>query len=266
MTKRKELFGLKSHIWKIMIPQHLLLLIGLILLFLGYGSFWSLLLIPLGYLILGYCGASLFIHRYWCHRSFETHPLIAYIGAYFGLLCGSGTPITVEAIHMRMHHSHSDTENDPHSPIYGVFWSWIGWHNMTIKWPKLNRNLVSNPVLRFMHRNYFKIWWTTVIIALIINWQFAIFFIIGAGVYNFHLEGLVNSFCHMHDEKYGYRNGNTSDNSTNLNSKLLMFLSFGNSLHHNHHLQPRNYTYALKPGEFDLAKYIVPLIQTKKEI
>lgn len=255
--------NIKPHIWKIMIPQHLILLFGIITILLGHTSPLYLLLIILGYLVIGYCGASLFIHRYWCHRSFETYPFIAYLGAYFGLLCGSGTPITVEAIHMRMHHANSDKEKDPHTPKKGVFWSWFGWHNMTIEWPRLNKKLVHDPILKFMHRNYFKIWWFSIIVTFLIDWRFATFFIIGGGVYNFHLEGLVNSYCHMHNSRYGYRNGETKDNSTNLKSKILMLLSFGNTLHHNHHLQPNNYTYSLKKGEFDLAKFIVPLINKK---
>ena len=68
---------------------------------------------------------------------------------------------------------------------------------------------------------------------------------IGGGVYHFHLEGLVNTFAHS-GTNYGYTNGDTGDNSVNINSKLLMFLSLGNSLHHNHHLQPWNYTFAIK--------------------
>jgi stearoyl-CoA desaturase (delta-9 desaturase) len=253
---------LKPHIWKIIIPQHLFLLLGIASVFLGYTSAWALLLIPLGYLVFGYLGFTIFMHRYWSHRSFETYPWIAYLGAYLGLLCGNGTPIAVEAIHMRLHHAHSDQELDPHTPAKGRLWSWLVWHNMTHVWPKLNPKLLKDPILKFMHRNYFKIWWGTFILLTLINWHLSVFFMIGGGVYHFHLEGLVNTFAHS-GTNYGYTNGDTGDNSVNINSKLLMFLSLGNSLHHNHHLQPWNYTFAIKPGEFDLAKYIVPLIMRR---
>ena len=84
---------------------------------------------------------------------------------------------------------------------------------------------------------------------------------IGGAVYHFHIEGFVNSFAH--DLQYGDTTGTTNDNSVNLKSKMMMILSLGNTLHHNHHLAPWNYTYAINPGEFDLAKYIVPLISIK---
>jgi stearoyl-CoA desaturase (delta-9 desaturase) len=252
---------IKPHIWKITIPQHVILFAGLVAILLGYASAWSFLLIFLGYLVFGYLGFTIFMHRYWSHRSFKTHKWIAYLGAYLGLLCGNGTPIAVEAIHMRLHHANSDTPLDPHTPIKGKLWSWFLWHNMTIEWPKLNKTLLKDLVLKFMHRHYFKIWWLSFILLFVISWQLAVFFMVGGAVYHFHLEGLINSFAH--DKDYGYTNGDTGDNSVNMRSKILMFMSLGNSLHHNHHLQPWNYTFALKPGEFDLAKYIVPVIMIK---
>ena len=42
--------NLKPHIWKIIIPQHIILIAGIISIVLGYVSVWNLLLIPLGYL------------------------------------------------------------------------------------------------------------------------------------------------------------------------------------------------------------------------
>ena len=212
--------NLKPHIWKIMIPQHIILLGGIISIILGYVSIWNLLLIPLGYFIFGYLGFAIFMHRYWCHKSFNTHPFIAYLGGYLALMCGSGTPIEVEAIHMRLHHANSDTEVDPHTPLKGKLWSWFLWHNMDIVWPKLNKQLLRDPVLKFMHRNYFKIWWISVLVMSLISRQMVVFFIIGGGVYHFHSEGFINSFAH--DTRYGYTNGNTNDNSVNIKSKILM--------------------------------------------
>jgi len=252
---------LKPHIWKIIVPQHIILLVGIISILAGYTSVWNLLLIPLGYLVFGYLGFTIFMHRYWCHKSFKTYPALAYFGAYIALLCGNGTPIEVEAIHIRLHHANSDKELDPHTPLKGKLWSWLLWHNMDIVWPKLNRQLLRDPILKFMHRNYFKIWWLSLILLSIISCQAAVFFMVGGAVYHFHIEGFVNSFAH--DLDYGYTTGTTTDNSVNLKSKIMMILSLGNTLHHNHHLDSKNYTYARNPGEFDLAKYIVPLISIK---
>lgn len=244
------------------IPHHIILGTGIILALLGYVSLWNLLWIPFGYFVFGYLGFTIFMHRYWCHKSFDTYKWIEFIGTYLALMCGNGTPIVVEAIHVRLHHAHADNpEIDPHTPLRGKLWSWFLWHNMEHTFPRLNIRLMKVPYLKFMHNHYYKIWWISFAILFILNWQLAVFFLCGGVVYHFHAEGLINTFTHT--PGCGYRTGDTKDNSVNLNSKLLEILTLGNSLHHNHHLQPGNYTFALNKGEFDLAKYIVPLINTR---
>lgn len=250
---------LNPHVWKMAIPHHLILLSGILLVVFGYASAWNLLWIPFGYLVFGYLGFTLFMHRYWAHKSFKTYKWIEVLGTYLGVMAGNGTPIVVEAIHVRLHHAHADDpEIDPHTPLRGKLWSWFTWHNMEHTFPKLNLSMMRIPYLKFMHRHYYKIWWGSFIVLFILYWPLAVFFVCGGAVYHFHAEGLINTCAHT--LSCGYRNGNTKDNSVNLNSKLLEILTLGNSLHHNHHLQPWNYTFAIKPGEFDLAKYIVPLI------
>lgn len=67
-----------------------------------------------------------------------------------------------------------------------------------------------------------------------------------------------------HNNSNGYTNGNSGDKSINHNSKIMMYISLGNTLHHNHHLEPWNYSQKLKSDEFDLAHYIVPYIRSKE--
>ncbi len=253
---------LNPHIWKMILPHHAILVLGLLSIVLGYVSAWNLLWIPFGYFVFGYLGFTIFMHRYWCHNSFKTYKPIEFIGTYLALMCGNGTPIVVEAIHIRLHHANADNpEIDPHTPLRGRMWSWFTWHNMEHKFPKLNIRLMKIPYLKFMHNHYYKIWWISFAVLFLINWQMAVFFLCGGVVYHFHVEGLINTFGHSLG--YGYRNGDTKDNSVNINSRILEVLTLGNSLHHNHHLQPWSYTFAIKDGEFDLAKYIVPLISTR---
>lgn len=250
---------LNPHVWKMIIPHHLILLAGIFLALFGYVSLYNLLWIPIGYLVFGYIGFSIFLHRYWSHRAFKTYKWVEFIGTYLGIMAGNGTPIVVEAIHMRLHHAHSDDPAiDPHTPLRGKLWSWFSWHNMEHQFPKLSIPMMRIPYIKFMHRHYFKIWWVSFFILFLLQWELAVFFLCGGVVYHFHVEGLINT-C-GHDLNCGYRNGNTNDNSVNITPKIAEFITLGNSLHHNHHLQPRNYTCALKEGEFDLGKYIIPFI------
>jgi stearoyl-CoA desaturase (delta-9 desaturase) len=260
---------LSSHTLRIVVPQHLFLFFGIVTIFFGISSPLWLLMIPVGYLILAYIGGAIFVHRYWCHNSFETWVPLARFGAYLGNLCGMGSALAVYVIHMN-HHVYTDTEKDPHTPRFkGRLWCWLLWKNDSKLYfkkskifRKIPKRLVEDRYIRFMHRHYYMIWWATFLILALISWKFAIFFMAGAGVYYFHIEGFINSHCHD-NIKNGYRNGETKDLSINHNSKLMMYLSLGNTLHNNHHLNPNKYSYIVKPGEFDLAHYLVPLISKK---
>lgn len=259
---------LKSHTLRIVVPQHLMVLAGLVSIALGYSSPLWLLAIPVGYVILGYIGGAIFVHRYWCHNSFETYPVIARLGAYFGLLGGIGTVIAMYVVHVHHHHRFTDTEQDPHSPRWGGrFRAWLTWKDESDKYfngaaRKLPKRIVTDPYLRWMHKHYYTIWWTSIIAITLVSWQFAIFFVAAAGVYHYHMEGFVNAYCHDNYNN-GYRNGETNDLSINHNSKLMMYISWGSTLHNNHHMYPTRYSYALKPGEWDVASWIVPLLRKR---
>ena len=70
--------------------------------------------------------SSLYYHRTLSHRAAELHPLIHLLFLLGGTISLSGSPIDWVVIH-RYHHSNSDKESDPHSPLHGRFWSYIGW-------------------------------------------------------------------------------------------------------------------------------------------
>lgn len=267
-----KILNIQPIYWKIYLPQHLALVIGIILVIGGYCSPLWLLTPFIGYLIMGYFGGAIFVHRYWCHDSFKTNTTLARIGAYLGAMSGFGSPLAVCAIHMFMHHPYSDTEKDPHTPAFnGKLFSWLTWKNQPAeiynvafnRLLKSKKALLRDKFIRFLHRHYELIWWGTLLVLLLLDWRVALFVFAGGGVYSFHIEGFVNSFCHSKDSD-GYTIKDTGDHSINHNSKIMMYLSLGNTLHHNHHVFPANYSYKLKDEEFDLAHYIVPLIMTNE--
>lgn len=259
--------------WKLYIPQHILFVGGIVAIALGFASPWWLLAPFLGYLIMGYIGGAIFIHRYWCHESFETNKWLARLGAYLGAVGGMGSPLAMCAVHMFMHHPHSDTPRDPHTPVgNGVLHSWITWKNIPeerfktafMQLLKSRKRVLRDKWVVFIHRHFYLIWWLTLAILLLVDWRIALFWFGGGGVYSFHIEGFVNSYCHGASTN-GYRLGDTRDHSINHGSKIMMYLSLGNTLHHNHHLHPAAYSYKMQTGEFDLAHYLVPLIAIDKK-
>lgn len=97
-------------------------------------------------------GISVGYHRYFTHRTFTTTPILENIMLFFGLICGGRSALTWAAVH-RMHHAKSDTEEDPHSPIYVGVWRVLTsrWHVEYIP-KKYIVDLIKNPRIVFFHR------------------------------------------------------------------------------------------------------------------
>src|SRR4051794_4611713 len=66
-------------------------------------------------------------HRYFSHRTFKTSRVFQFVLAWLGCSALQKGPLWWSA-HHRQHHKHSDTEEDPHSPVTTTFWwSHVGW-------------------------------------------------------------------------------------------------------------------------------------------
>jgi stearoyl-CoA desaturase (delta-9 desaturase) len=79
-----------------------------------------------------------------------------------------------------------------------------------------------------------------------------------AGAWSIHQEALINSVCHL--RKLGYRANDTPDDSTNI--RWLSWLTWGQSLHNNHHADPRCKTFAHNAGDVDPGSALIAIIET----
>ena len=175
------------------------------------------------------------LHRYFAHRAFRTSRWMQMV---LGVLASSvfGDPIGFSGKH-RLHHRHSDTDQDVHSPRQGWWFCWIGSlidegyteSEITAQVP----DLLRYPELRWLHRYYF-------IPPLMVG---ALFY--AAGGYTMfataycmnllvavHCPSAVNYFCHRGRS----RRYETDDRSSN--SLLLGILLLGEGWHNNHHYYP----------------------------
>jgi stearoyl-CoA desaturase (delta-9 desaturase) len=256
---------LGENVKKVYIPAHIIVILGIIFFIASESSkLWLLLIYP-SWFLFGHIGFGIFMHKYYCHKSFETYPWLARTGAYLGMLAGTGSPVMLKALHIGQHHPNSDSEADPHTPKKGFWWSYFLWLNHKWDFKKLwiVRDIMKDPFIKFYHNHYYKIYWGTWAILFIINWKLAIFTISTATVIEFHLSGIVNSFGHL-EHKGSYQNyPNCGDNSQNIT--WLNWLTLGLGLHNNHHGEPWNYNYARKPGEFDFSAWFIPLISIDKK-
>lgn len=241
-------------------PQHFGFGYALYTLFSGESSFIWLGYTYIFWFVIGYVGFSIWYHRYFAHRAFKTSLFWENVWAYLGMLVGRGTPINLTSLHMSLHHPYADSEKDPHSPKFGIFRTWFLWFYIE-KTPFKSssvyiRHLVKNKFIRFLNEHYFKIYWITCFVLFLINWRLAFFCLFGAGVIQYHMEGAVSTFCHLNN--FGVQDFDTGDDSRNIRG-IFNILTFGTGLHNNHHAKPSQYHYELLPGDFDLARYIIPL-------
>lgn len=250
---------------KIYIPSHLIVIFGIVTIVQGITSpLWLLLIYP-SWFLFGHIGFGIFFHKYYCHKSFKTYRWIARLGAYFGLLAGTGSPVMLKALHIGQHHPNSDTDKDPHTPTKGFWWSYFLWlnHKWDFKKIWIVKDIMKDPVIKFYHRYYYKIYWLSFLVLTLIDWRLAVFSISFATVLEFHLSGIVNSLGHM-PHKGSYQNyPECGDNSQNIT--WLNWLTLGLGLHNNHHGEPWNYNYARKPGEIDFSAWFIPLISIKEK-
>lgn len=206
---------------------------------------------------IGKVGGEICLHRYLSHKSFEM-PVWKYrITLILSIFNCFGSPIEWVGVH-RKHHAFSDKEKDPHG--YQSSWKiWTTFWEPFIIETKYVRDLMKDKWIVFIHKNYFSIIGIVFITLILIDWRLLAFGICGPSVLSFHQAGLINVITH----KWGYRNFNTDDNSTN--NVFANILSFGSGLHNNHHAYPRDYRNSKKPGEWDLpAWFIEKFLMTAK--
>ena len=213
--------------------------------------------------------SSLYYHRTLSHKAAELHPLIHLLFLLGGTISLSGSPIDWVVIH-RYHHSNSDNENDPHSPIHGRLWSYIGWiilrdRSLVIELKKKYcSDLIKNKLIVFFDKRFMLIGPTLVynfLLYIIFGWGGVVYGFLLAGLmsYNFHWM-LIASFCH--NSKFGYRRYNTLDKSFNV--PWLSPFSFGESLHNNHHKYPFAFNLKSKPREFDFSFFVIKILEKLK--
>jgi len=197
------------------------------------------------------------LHRYFTHKSYETNKFWEKLMLYSFVPTTLGSPINWIGTH-RIHHANADKVGDPHSP--GI----IGFLKSQFHiWPKFNiglhyvKDLLKNKTIIFIHKNYFKLLLTYIIILYFIDIKLGLFLYSIPALFAFHGTGLVNSVCHS----FGYKNHNTQENSKN--NFLVSIFSPGEGWHNNHHYYTKNPNFSEKWWEIDLTYYFIKLIKKK---
>ena len=224
---------------------------------------------------------SAFFHRYSAHQTYTMSLFmekIFFLGAY--LFQGSSylSAYTYGLMH-RIHHAHTDTHLDPHSPKYdetaiSMMLRTARTYNMMFHHErymgnhipsKFKKNLPSWHSVDMLGHNWIsRVAWIVLYTALFVwfahtvdhvngfEWIiWTVLLIIMFGMGPFH--GLiVNWYGHV----YGYRNHHTGDLSRNIGTRFIAvfmnFIMMGEDLHNNHHHAMHAANFTCRWWEYDM--------------
>lgn len=210
---------------------------------------------------------TLFLHRSQSHKAVEFHPAVAHFMRFWLWLTTGMVTRQWVAIH-RKHHVYSDKPGDPHSPhVYG-FWTVLFkgaflYHTASKDAAMIEQYSKGTPDDWIEQNLYTPHSRMGIAIMLAINlglfgaWGFLIWGIQMIWI-PLWAAGVVNGIGHW----FGYRNGETTDQSRNLGN--LGIIIGGEELHNNHHLSPGSAKLSRAWYEFDIGWMYIRLLELLK--
>jgi stearoyl-CoA desaturase (delta-9 desaturase) len=196
-------------------------------------------------------------HRYFAHRSYRTSRAMQLFLAFVGTTATQKGPLWWAATH-RVHHRHSDTERDVHSPARrGFWWSHAGWwlsrENEHARGPI--SDFAGYPELRWLDR--YHVVGPLSLIALTSLFGFDVFLwgYVVSTCFLLHGTFTINSLAHV----FGSRRYATAD--TSRNNLWLALITMGEGWHNNHH----HYMNSARQGffwwEIDASFYVLKAME-----
>jgi len=211
---------------------------------------------------------SLYLHRYGSHRMFsmsrgweKVFAVITYV-----IQGPSALGVRPYAILHRLHHRHSDTEKDPHSPLYysnivammlNTFHTFVALQTGKFK---VDDPALEEGIPRWIAFDRFEsFWWPRLLMAA----GYVTFYIYFAPSARWYLllpvhfvvgpaQGAIVNWC---GHKYGYANHkNLGDHSRN--TLPIDLITFGELFQNNHHHSPERINFAQRWFEVDIV-YLV---------
>ena len=203
-----------------------------------YGQWWQWVIVLFVYFLNGCLGMTMTYHRLLSHKSWNPPKWVEYLFALFATIGLTGTAISWVSVH-RKHHAFTDTEKDPHSPIYKG-WFWSHYLSMFAKVEvKYAAHLLRDKFYVFQHKNYILINLMYAAILYAID-PFAI-------VYAWLVPAMILWNAGSSIVSMSHRN------ATIHNDTILALLVWGEGYHNNHHKNAGNYKF----GKWDLGGFII---------
>ncbi len=199
-------------------------------------------------------------HRLFAHPTYRANGFIRAFYLIFGAASVQNSALKWAADH-RVHHTKTDSDDDPYDIRRGLWWAHMGWIlRREVRPAALHRvkDLIADPLLRWQDRHYRLIallFGAAVPAAVGLAWRDPIGALLVAGflrlVIQWHATGAVNSIAH----KYGRQPYSTLTSARD--SSWLAFITFGESYHNFHHRFQSDYRNGVRWWHFDPTKWFV---------
>jgi len=195
---------------------------------------------------------SVYLHRALTHRSLVVHPVAdAVFRSVLWLTTGQRRREWV-AVH-RKHHTFTDRDGDPHSPrllgLWRILLFNVHYYMREARNPETLATFAPDIADDRLERTIFAWGWAGPIVGiglLCLIFGVALGLAIAlthAVLYVFVVAPLINGVGHW---RGGHPFGNTARNS-----RVLAWITGGESLHNNHHAHPRAPKFSMRRSEFD---------------
>lgn len=203
---------------------------------------------------------TVFLHRAGAHKALRLRrPASLFFRGVVWMTTGI-KPREWVAVH-RFHHATTDTEDDPHSPMYLGFWKVqlgnAALYRQALKDGSLVRRYARDLEPDRLDRAFFDRGFLglTVGIAILVLFLGLPYGLLAAGVHTVAylvINAAINAVGHMW--------GSRPYPNTATNNQWLAWLTAGEGLHNNHHAAPTSARLALNPGEVDPGWWLVKLL------
>jgi stearoyl-CoA desaturase (delta-9 desaturase) len=224
---------------------------------------WSVPLVALALTQLAVIATSIYLHRGLAHRGLSVHPVadVAF-RTLLWLTTGQRRREWV-AVH-RKHHTFVDAEGDPHSPRLLGLWRVqlfnVYYYAREARRPETLRKFAPDIPEDWLDRALFSWGWAGVVVGTALLclalgfWAGIAAMVLHAVTYVFVLAPLINGLGHWAGRK--------NFDNTAYNSRLLAWVTGGESLHNNHHAHPRAPKFSVRRLEFDPSWLVIRALAT----
>lgn len=201
-------------------------------------------------------GVNIAYHRYFSHRSFYANRIMQFFIALWGAASLQRGPLWWASSH-RMHHRFCETDNDPHTPNKGFYYSHFGW---TMDYRKIHWDYIPDfAKYRELHLVEYAYWFFTPVFSYLLykfgNLDYMLVYHIAITT-SLNAEAFVNSLCHK-------RNAQKCEA---LDKYWIGLLTAGDGFHRYHHLNPRCAKHSNKWYQLDFTYMIICFLESIKLI